>query len=145
MQLFKDIPETKNMLHGDYHIKNIMRQGNENLLIDMDTLSVGHPIFELAQMYFAYQGFSETNHEEIKRFLGIDRDTGLKFWNCSLKYYFEDKDEAFISDITDKARIICYTRILRRTLRREPDKTEMIENCTNHLCELVPVTDKLYF
>jgi ABC-type multidrug transport system fused ATPase/permease subunit len=54
----------------------------------MDTLSVGHPIFELAQMYFAYQGFSETDHEAIRRFLGISRETGAKFWTDSLKFYF---------------------------------------------------------
>lgn len=145
VQLFKDIPETNNMLHGDYHIKNIMRQGDENLLIDMDTLSVGHPVFELAQMYFAYQGFSETDHEAIKRFLGIDRETAGRFWNSSLKYYFDGKDEAFIADAVIKARIICYTRIFRRTLKREPYRADMIDNCKKQLCALVPTVSSLYF
>ena len=145
LKLFNDIPEVNTMLHGDYHIKNIMRQGNENLLIDMDTLSVGHPVFELSQMYFAYQGFSEIDPEAIKNFLGIDRETGYKFWNSSLKYYFDGKDEAFINDVTDKARIICYTRLLRRTLKRDPENKAMIENCRGQLCDLVMKTDKLYF
>ncbi|MBO7086569.1 MAG: STAS domain-containing protein, partial [Bacilli bacterium] len=35
MKLVNDVPNTNNMLHGDYHIKNIMKQNNENLLIDM--------------------------------------------------------------------------------------------------------------
>ena len=46
------------MLHGDYHIKNVMMQDGEVLLIDMDTLCQGHPVFELASMYNAYVGFS---------------------------------------------------------------------------------------
>ena len=143
--LMRDIPETNTMLHGDYHIKNIMRQGDENLLIDMDTLSVGHPVFELSQMYLAYQGFSETSPETVKEFLGIDRETAGAFWNSSLKYYFEGKSREFIDDAVIKARIIAYARLLRRTVRREPEKKDIIENCKNMLCELVPVTDKLYF
>ncbi|MBR6334952.1 MAG: phosphotransferase, partial [Clostridia bacterium] len=43
VKLVSEIPDTLNMLHGDYHIKNIMQQNGENLLIDMDTLSIGHP------------------------------------------------------------------------------------------------------
>ncbi len=145
VELFKAIPETNNMLHGDYHIKNIMQQNGENLLIDMDTLSMGHPVFELSQMYLAYLGFSEVDHNAIEDFLGIDRKTSEQFWNSSLKYYFEGKDEAFINDAVIKARIISYTRLLRRTIRREPEKTEIIENCKKMLCELVPSAEALYF
>ena len=143
--LFNDIPETNNMLHGDYHIKNIMRQGNENLLIDMDTLSVGHPVFELSQMYLAYLGFSETDHKGVERFLGIDRETSIAFWNSSLKYYFDNEDDNFIKDAVIMSRIIAYTRLLRRTVRREKDRTDIIENCKNKLNDLVPKADKLYF
>lgn len=46
IRMVKEVPETDTMLHGDYHIKNVMLQDGEVLLIDMDTLCVGHPIFE---------------------------------------------------------------------------------------------------
>ncbi|MCR4615735.1 MAG: phosphotransferase [Clostridiales bacterium] len=145
VDLFKAIPETNNMLHGDFHIKNIMRQGNENLLIDMDTLSLGHPVFELSQMYLAYIGFGETDPDLITKFMGIDIDTAVDFWNSSLKYYFDGKDEAFINNAVVMARIIGYTRLLRRTLKRSPESRDVIDNCKKHLCELVPTVDKLYF
>ena len=45
------IPHDDHMLHGDYHTKNLELQNDEVLLIDMDTLAVGHPIFELGSMY----------------------------------------------------------------------------------------------
>lgn len=145
LKLFNEVPETNNMLHGDYHIKNIMRQGNENLLIDMDTLSVGHPVYELSQMYLAYLGFSETDPDDVKRFLGIDCETSLKFFNSSLKYYFEGKDDEFIKQAVNKARIIGYTRLLRRTIKRAPEKKDIIDNCIKQLCELVSVTETLAF
>ena len=145
LELVKGIPETNTMLHGDFHTNNIMRQGNENLLIDMDTLSLGHPVFEISQMYLSYRGFSETDHENVKRFLGIDYDTAGKFWESSLRYYFEGRDQAFIDDAVIKSRILGYTRLLRRTLKREPDNAAVIENCRNRLCELVPKVDNLVF
>ncbi len=145
LSLFKDIPETNNMLHGDFHIKNIMQQNGENLLIDMDTLSMGHPVFELSQMYLAYLGFSETDHDDVKSFLGIDRETAEQFWNSSLKYYFDGKDEEFIKEAVIKARIIGYTRLLRRTLKRSPENKNIIFNCSKQLCKLVNETESLYF
>ena len=145
IKMFNDIPETNNMLHGDYHIKNIMRQNGENLLIDMDTLSLGHPVFELSQMYLAYAGFSEINHDDTKKFLGIERETALDFLNYSLKYYFEGKDDEFINSALTKARIIGYVRLLRRTIRRDSDNTALIDNCKNRIIELVPQVSELYF
>ena len=145
LKMFNDIPETNNMLHGDYHIKNIMRQNGENLLIDMDTLSLGHPVFELSQMYLAYVGFSEVNPDDIKKFLGIERETALDFLNYSLKYYFEGKDDEFINNALTKARIIGYVRLLRRTIRRDSDNTALLDNCKNQLIKLVPEVSNLYF
>lgn len=143
--LMKDIPETNTMLHGDYHIKNIMRQGDENLLIDMDTLSVGHPVFEFSQMYLAYIGFSETEPGNIEKFMGISAAQALEYFNSTLEYYFDGRDEAFINDAVNKARIIGYTRLLRRTIRRNPENTALIEHCKKMLTELVPTTESLYF
>ena len=149
VRLVEEIPDTTNMLHGDYHIKNIMRQNGENLLIDMDTLSMGHPIFEFSAIYLAYVGFSCIDHENVKRFLGIPYEQAVQFWNATLRYYFDSADEAFLREIENKAAIIGYARVLRRTFRKakedEAYKARMIEYCKNALCELVPQTDSLAF
>lgn len=145
VKLFKEIPEAYTMLHGDYHIKNIMRQGDENLLIDMDTLALGHPVFEFAQMYIAYQGYSETSPADSKRFLGVDHETATEFWEKSLKYYFDGKDETFINGVVIKARIIAYTRMLRRNIKRKLDNAESTENCKAQFIKLVPSIDSLSF
>ena len=148
VSLFTEIPETLNMLHGDYHIKNIMQQNGENLLIDMDTLSMGHPIFEFAAIYAAYIGFSCVDPENSSKFLGITTEQCEQFWNSTLKYYFDGKDDEFIEKIVKLSEIITFTRILRRTIRREKDeelKAKLISYCKNYLIENVPKTDKLYF
>ena len=147
LKLFNDIPETNNMLHGDFHIKNIMQQNGENLLIDMDTLSMGHPIFEFAAIFAAYEGFSCVDKENCANFLGITRQQCQDFWKYTFKYYFEGEDQQTVDSIIKMAEIICYTRVLRWKVRRgktELDRQE-IEFCKNYLIENVPKAEKLYF
>ena len=149
VRLVSDVPDTLNMLHGDFHIKNIMQQNGENLLIDMDTLAMGHPIFEFAAIYLAYVGFSCIDHENVKRFLGIPYEQAQRFWKATLRYYFNTDDEAALQEIENKAAIIGYARVLRRTFRKakesEEYKARLIEYCKNALCALVPQTDSLSF
>ena len=147
--LIDAVPEDMHMMHGDYHVKNVMLQNGESLLIDMDTLCHGHPIFELASMFNAYQGYCELDHSIVENFLGIPYDTAAAFWRRSLELYLGTKDDAVIESVESKARIIGYTRIMRRTIRRKGLKTgegrAVIENCRAHLEELLAKTDTLEF
>ena len=149
VRLMQEIPDTRNMLHGDFHIKNIMRQNNENLLIDMDTLSMGHPVFEFAAIYLAYAGFSCIDQNNLKEFLGIPYEQAQRFLKATLQAYFGTEDEARLQELENKAAIIGYARILRRTFRKakenEEYKAKMIEYCKKTLCSLVPQTESLYF
>lgn len=149
VKLFNEIPETNTMLHGDYHIKNIMRQGEENLLIDMDTLSMGHPIFEFASIYAAYIGFSCVDEQNSAVFLGINNAQRDIFWDSTLKYYFEGESDEFKADIEKKSAIICFTRLLRRTVKRfgleDAEHKAMVEYCRNFIIENLPDLDKLYY
>ena len=117
-RLIQEVPEDDHMIHGDYHIKNLELQGDEVLLIDMDTLAVGHPVFELGSMYNAFAGFSEYNHKEVERFMGISRELSLTFWHKVLAGYLGTEEEEKIREVEDKARIIGYLRLIRRSIRR---------------------------
>lgn len=148
-QMMSEIPDSDNMLHGDYHVKNIMRQNGENLLIDMDTLAQGHPIFEFTAIFLAYLGFSCVDRENVHGFLGIKYEYAERFWEATLKYYFEDKEEAFIDDVKRKAALIGYTRLLRRSAERIGFETEMgrklVEYCQNYLKTNIDKVDSLYY
>jgi anti-sigma regulatory factor (Ser/Thr protein kinase) len=117
--------------------------------MDMDTLSVGHPIFELAYMYNAFQGFSEMDHEIIKAFQGFDYETGAAFWRKSLAAYLGTNNQRKIREVEDKARILGYARMIRRSIRRggldtEKGRTE-IEFWKKNLLSLLERTDTLLF
>ena len=123
-RMIADIPDRDTMIHGDFHTKNIVLSGGEVLLIDMESLSVGHPIFELAQMYNAFLGFSESDHEAVTRFQGFDRDVSKEFWNRTLRAYFETEDEGQLADIVDRIRCVSYARLIDWSRRHAEPGTE---------------------
>jgi uncharacterized protein (TIGR02172 family) len=147
--LVEAVPEDMHMMHGDYHIKNIMLQNGEVLLIDMDTLCHGHPIFELASMFNAYAGYSDVDHNVVKDFIGIHYEVSVPFWRESLRLYLGTDDEDRINEVEEKAKLIGFVRIMRRRIRRNGFDTEEgrkeIENAKAHILELVDKLDTLTF
>ena len=147
ISLIEAVPKQNTLMHGDYHTNNVMVQNGEPLLIDMDTLCMGHPVFELGSMFNAFLGFSELNHEDIMRFMGYNRETSERFWNMSLRLYLGTEDEAVCQSVAEKAMIIGYTRMLRRALRR-PDEAESpakIARCKEMLAMMLEKLDTLCF
>ena len=147
--LVEAVPRDTHMLHGDYHLKNVMYQNGEVLLIDMDTLCFGHPVFELAGMYNAYCGYCCVDPGEEERFMGISREDARVFWEKSLRLYLGTEDPARAAEVENKAKIIGYTRIMRREIRRGGLNTEngrmLIGYCRKVLEELLPAVDTLLF
>ena len=147
ISLVEAVPKQNTLLHGDYHTNNVMVQNGEPLLIDMDTLCMGHPVFELGSMFNAFLGFSELNPEDIMKFMGYNRETSGRFWNMAIKMYLGTDDEAFCQSVVEKAMIIGYTRMLRRAARRpdEADSPAKIARCKEMLAILLDKVDTLCF
>ena len=145
--LIEAVPKTYNLLHGDYHTNNIMVQNGEPLLIDMDTLCMGHPVFELGSMFNAFVGYSELDHQNMMDFFGYSFETAGKFWDMTLKMYLGTEDEAVCKAVAEKAMVVGYTRMLRRAIRRpeEAESPAKIARCKEMLAVLLEKTDTLCF
>ena len=145
--LIEAVPKKNTLMHGDYHTNNIMVQNGEPLLIDMDTLCMGHPVFELGSMFNAFIGYSELDHQVTINFFGYTHETAEKFWDMSLKMYLGTDDEEVCKSVAEKAMIIGYTRMLRRAIRRpnEADSPAKIARCKEVLAMLLEKTDSIYF
>lgn len=145
-EMVQAVPEWHTMMHGDFHPNNIMVRDGEALLIDMDTLCMGHPIFELGSMANAFIGFPELNQGSVQDFLGFSSELAAEFWRRTLAMYLDTEDEARLNEVDTKARIVGYMRLLRRTIRRsEPNREKNIEHYRNQLIRLIPTVDKLTF
>lgn len=141
LKIVEDVPDSNHMMHGDYHIKNVMMQGDEVLLIDMDTICVGDPIFELASMFNAYVGFGSCSASNVEDFIGLPYDVTNYIWDKSLDMYTEGKSEEEKEEIKMKAELIGYARILRRTIRRDKNQ-ELIDFCKKQIVSILDALDK---
>jgi len=117
-KMISDVHDDRNMLHCDYHTNNIMMQNGEAILIDMDTLSHGNPVFELANIHAAFVGFSLYDHEVVKGFLGIPYEVSTRFYNEFLKKYLGTEDEAEIEKAQNKVLVLSYLRQIHHVARR---------------------------
>ncbi len=93
MRLFDAIPDRNTMVHGDLHARNIMIQNGELLLIDMDEIMCGHPIYDLCNIYYAYTEMPKRGDADTMRYLGISADM------C--KRLIEKFNEKYFGGLTD--------------------------------------------
>lgn len=111
-ELLSGLPDSLNVVHGDYQMKNVMLSGDEPMLIDMDTLAVGHPVFDFAGLYATYQEFEEDSPGNSMQFLGIPFETSTHIWNKLLDDYFGPVGEEKMKHVTDSIRIVAAVRFL---------------------------------
>ncbi len=138
-KLLESIPDRKTFVHGDCHFKNIMVQNGELILIDMDTLSVGHPIFELAAIYAPYCAFNEDDPGNSEKFFGIKAEEAAKLYNSLLDLYFGKDDPV----IKDKIRLVCYLHMVWWNRVNEPNNNVRFEGCRSRLIQLLDRFDDL--
>ncbi|MBQ7624858.1 MAG: ATP-binding protein [Clostridia bacterium] len=144
IKLVEDVPECNRMIHGDYHTKNIVLAGDEVLVIDMDTLSVGHPIFDLMRMCNAYVGYSENDPSIVLKFQGYTSDVANKFWHDSLAAYIGTNDENRIADAARKVRCLSCANLVDWGIRHNADK-DLIDAWRKRLLDILPRIDSLTF
>lgn len=136
--LIDSIEERHTFVHGDCHFKNIMVQDEELLLIDMDTLSVGHPIFELAAIYDSYCGYNEDSPGNCEAFFGISEEEAREIYESVVALYFGKDDAA----IKEKIKLVCYINIVWDHIHAEGSK-EKLEKAKHRLVPLLERYDDL--
>ena len=131
--LTEKVPDSHTLLHADFHLKNILVTGDELMLVDMDTLCAGDPIFEIATIYNSYMEFPSISPEAAE-FLGIDVETAKRIWERTLQLYLESTGED-AQEITKTARTLGCLRILDYADRRPeiPQRELIVKRCTEDI------------
>ncbi len=145
-RLIIDVPSPKTMLHCDYHTNNVMRQNGETMLIDMDRISHGHPVFELANIHMTYVVFGENDPAVVENFLGIPYDTAKYIWKKFLECYLGTTNEARLADVERKTCVLSYLRLIRRSVKGRSDDNMVLANYgASKIRELLCDVDTLDF
>lgn len=145
LTFINNIEDKHTMLHADFQIKNLMKQEDEILIIDMDTLSYGDPIFEFSSLYASYVAFSCINKNNQSEFLGISYEQSIKLWESIFNNYYIDKTEEEKEDLLERIKILSYLKVLyvRSHFRNSENQYEEEEiefskdYITNHISKYV--------
>jgi len=138
-KLISSLNESMNFVHGDCHFKNIMVQGDDFLLIDMDTLSRGEAIFELAAIRAPYIAFEEDDPGNTEKFLGVPKELATRIYNDVVERYYGSKDQT----IKDKIALVCYIHMVWWNRVNEPNNTKRLEGCKARLIALLDKYDDI--
>lgn len=143
--LLKTIENGHTLVHGDFHIKNIMFQNGEPIIIDMDTLGVGHPIFEIAYAYYSMVGFDKVHQENSKKFFGIDYSEISKVFFDTFDIVFKNKTSEEKENILKKAMFLSHLRISYRSNHHLPKDPVRSEDSIKYINENIDKLDTLDF
>jgi uncharacterized protein (TIGR02172 family) len=111
-ELLSGMQENLHAVHGDIQMKNVMLSEDEPLLIDMDTLSTGDPVFDLQGIYVTYVLFNEDEPDNTEKFLGIPADLSQYVFDRTLEYYFEGKSREELEAARKKISLVGCIRFL---------------------------------
>ena len=139
-ELLEGMPESSCLVHGDFQMKNVMLMDGEPMLIDMDTLSTGEPVFDLASLYTAYQLFEEDEPGNTRRFLGYEAEVADHIWEKILAYYLGDMPSAQRDETVRQIRLLASVWFLFVVSQAEPGdalRELRIRRTLEHLDELL--------
>lgn len=143
--LLKAMPATRHLIHGDIQMKNVMLSGDEMILIDMDHLSFGDPVFEFASLYASYIVYNEVSPLNSDLFFGLDRNVSMQIFHGTLREYLKrfkaqcspeescGLSEKEYEEAELKAKILGYLRFLAiLTIEKKEEQSDLKERGIRH-------------
>ena len=85
---------------------------------------------------------------KISLFMGFSYDTAHQFMQMFLKYYLGTEDEGRLNEVSEKASLIGYSRLIRKVRKqRKPSEADnhLVRHCVETIAELTERLDSLCF
>ena len=104
-QFFLAIEDRHTLVHSDYHEGNIIVNENDELvLVDLDRMGIGHPIYDLIGNYLNHDVLLLKNPNFAVNSWGLTGDQIIKIKRIMLETYFGTSDESRLKEYTDIVR-----------------------------------------
>lgn len=132
------IPEKDTVLHLDFHEGNVMLQGDELVLIDLDDVCVGNPVYDLLNSYSSHILAAETAPEVIGYSLGTSVDVALTMYDYSLKAYFGTDDHVVVEQHVQAMRLLTLFNLLLFLAKSKDSKNMTPERAQGVLNTALP-------
>ena len=135
-EMIRDTPGSLSLLHADLHLKNFMLCGEELMVIDMDTLCTGDPIYDLATIYNSDRQVPSID-PAAAAFLGLDVETCYRICDRTMQLYLNDADAAQLEETVRRARLFGCIRIIDYMSRNPelPQRDLVLERCFQDIAD----------
>ena len=84
----------------------------------------------------------------IEKFMGFSYDTSKRFFDKFLRYYLDTEDEERIKEVSEKASLIGYSRLIRKMRKKgevpEKDK-DKVTRCLEKISDVINRLDTLTY
>ena len=110
--VINEIPDEKSVIHGDVQVKNIMISDDDLVIIDMDTLSEGSPVFDFGGLFMTYVTFSIHEPDNTKKFLGLDADVTSELFYKTVKQYYRNLSDVEYQRTINIIKMLGFVRFL---------------------------------
>ena len=143
LELLDTVPASETLVHGDFHTNNVFLQNGEPLLIDLDRLSMGHPIAEISDLYYFYVVLGEEDPSVVENFMGFSYKTARRFFDAFLRCYLDTEDENILSDVKQKAEFICCIRMINKIHKKVSISEEDRELIDRYMAKVRELSESL--
>lgn len=94
LDIIDAIPDGQNMIHGDYHLGNVMIDKNKNLmLIDMADISYGNGFFDIGSCYLTFPFLANGFKKKCTEVNTASPKIVLQVWDILIRKYYDIKTE----------------------------------------------------
>ncbi len=146
LKFIDTIPDSKGAIHSDLQMKNVMIVDGEMMLIDMDGLSTGDPVYDLQALYVTYKMFKEDEPDNTMNFLGLSAEICDQVWDRVFALYYADKNEEEKAEIFDKLFLLACVRFMNLVTNSALKEGELGRTRIMHTKEHIEdILDKLGF
>lgn len=143
IDIINELPGPRTMVHGDAHEGNFMMRDDGPVMIDLDTVTLGHPIFDISYWLFLKEG---TPSEDRRNKIGITEDQVQEYLYTAYENYFDTTDRTLIDKYIG---IINYAHDFYmyldgfRHFKFKEDKSDVVEYANNSFPKALESLKKL--
>jgi uncharacterized protein (TIGR02172 family) len=87
------LPDRLCFVHGDINFGNLMIEDKKPVMIDMEDVKLGHPVYDLAFLYYTLKLLPPLLPADVyTRIMGFPAKDAAQIWDCFADTYFAGRD-----------------------------------------------------
>jgi len=126
VRALNSVPERDTFVHGDFHVGNVMYENGHYMMIDMDNVGIGHPVFDLSALFMSYLFIPTYQPDVTKQVFDMSAGEAMLLWHTLIEEYFHPEGDHDITWYTHMIAPWGMIRYLLALYRQTPEDTKKL-------------------